>query len=225
VDRVSHRRLGLELVVGNTRTEGHSRVGNGALTALGTSCRGRRFPLTQRRAGPWSLGVRRLGGPAKDFLRWLAPASGIPGSKRVIASRWLVCGAYGGASKRESTEVDGKSTRDTTAGPSDARRRTTEVRRGNSDEDERVESRPLTDEHLGMLITKTNRAVARACDERVVLSRVRQEEFGNFLNVSGQSYWTSSRIYGFGYHVSKNTESCTPENLRAVQISPRTCQL
>jgi hypothetical protein len=46
----------------------------------------------------------------------------------------------------------------------------------------------------------------------------------NFLNISGQSYWTSSRIYGFGYHVSKNIESCTPENLRAVQISPRTCQ-
>jgi hypothetical protein len=96
MNRVSRHRLGQELVVCIIGAEGHSHVGNGALTALGSTRGGRCSPATQLHAGSWSLGVSRV---SHRTSRGLPPLtdSGIPGPKRGMAGFLTVTRVAAGA--------------------------------------------------------------------------------------------------------------------------------
>jgi hypothetical protein len=120
--------------------------------------------------------------PRRPPPRQRTSSSGRLREPRAEASdgRWLVCGACDGGSKGGFT-----------AGAAGRRRRGVQEleQSGHAHkncsqeigfEDERVESQPLTPEHSGVLISNSNRAVARACDKEVVLSQLRHQEFGNF---------------------------------------------
>jgi hypothetical protein len=108
---------------------------------------------------------------AKDFL--LADF-GIPGLKRVTAGGLSVARAAAGGRAGLRQEQQGDGGGEYRRSSNRATHIRIAVRKLGSKTS--VESRPLTPEHSGVLISNSNRAIARTCDKEVILSQLRRQE-------------------------------------------------